>query len=116
MINRRTLPLSALRAFESAGHHLHMGRAGEALGVTHGAISHQVRALEQQLKVKLFIRSNNRLKLTSAGERLLTAVREGTRQSLFQFSRLQEHSPFQENIRRGRGLHRHNRYYEDVGC
>ena len=77
MINRRTLPLSALRAFESAGHHLHMGRAGEALGVTHGAISHQVRALEQQLKVKLFIRTNNRLKLTSAGERLLNAVREG---------------------------------------
>jgi len=77
MLNRRTLPLSALRAFESAGQHLHMGRAGDALGVTHGAISHQVRALEQQLKVKLFIRTNNRLKLTSAGERLLNAVREG---------------------------------------
>ena len=77
MLNRRTLPLSALRAFESAGHHLHLGRAGEALGVTHGAISHQVRALEQQLKVKLFVRTNNRLKLTAAGERLLSAVREG---------------------------------------
>jgi LysR family glycine cleavage system transcriptional activator len=77
MLNRRTLPLSALRAFESAGHHLHLGRAGDALGVTHGAISHQVRALEQQLKVKLFVRANNRLKLTSAGERLLGAVREG---------------------------------------
>ena len=77
MLNRRTLPLSALRAFESAGHHLHLGRAGEALGVTHGAISHQVRALEQQLKVKLFVRANNRLKLTAAGERLLSAVREG---------------------------------------
>ena len=77
MLDRRTLPLSALRAFESAGHHLHLGRAGEALGVTHGAISHQVRALEQLLKVKLFVRSNNRLKLTSAGERLLSAVREG---------------------------------------
>jgi LysR family glycine cleavage system transcriptional activator len=77
VLNRRTLPLSALRAFESAGHHLHLGRAGEALGVTHGAISHQVRALEQQLKVKLFVRTNNRLKLTAAGERLLSAVREG---------------------------------------
>lgn len=77
MLNRRTLPLSALRAFESAGRHLHLGRAGDALGVTHGAISHQVRALETQLKVKLFIRANNRLKLTSAGERLLNAVREG---------------------------------------
>ncbi len=77
MLNRRTLPLSALRAFESAGHHLHMGRAGEDLGVTHGAISHQVRALEERLNVKLFIRANNRLKLTRAGERLLGAVREG---------------------------------------
>lgn len=77
MLDRRTLPLSALRAFESAGRRLHMGRAGEDLGVTHGAISHQVRMLEQQLNVELFIRANNRLKLTSAGERLLTAVRDG---------------------------------------
>ena len=77
MLERRTLPLSALRAFESAGRQLHMGRAGEELGVTHGAISHQVRALEQQLGVKLFIRANNRLKLTGAGKRLLNAVREG---------------------------------------
>lgn len=77
MLDRRTLPLSALRAFESAGRHLHMGRAGEDLGVTYGAISHQVRVLEQHLHVKLFVRANNRLKLTSAGERLLTAVREG---------------------------------------
>jgi len=77
MLDRRTLPLSALRAFESAGRQLHMGRAGEALGVTHGAISHQVRVLEQHLGVKLFIRANNRLKLTSAGERLLGAVQDG---------------------------------------
>jgi LysR family glycine cleavage system transcriptional activator len=77
MLDRRTLPLSALRAFESAGRQLHMGRAGEALGVTHGAISHQVRVLEQHLGVKLFIRANNRLKLTGAGERLLGAVQDG---------------------------------------
>lgn len=77
MFDRRTLPLSALRAFESAGRYLHLGRAGEELGVTHGAISHQIRALEERLDVRLFIRANNRLKLTSAGERLLAAVREG---------------------------------------
>ncbi len=57
MLERRTLPFSALRAFESAGRHLHLGRAGEELGVTHGAISHQVRALETQLGVKLFNRN-----------------------------------------------------------
>ena len=77
MLDRRTLPLSALRAFESAGRHLHLGRAGNELGVTHGAISHQVRALEQQLGIKLFTRANNRLRLTSAGEHLLNSVKEG---------------------------------------
>ena len=77
MLDRRSLPLSALRAFECAGKHLHLGRAGAELGVTHGAISHQVRALEQKLGVTLFTRSSNRLQLTSAGEHLLTSVREG---------------------------------------
>ena len=77
MLNKRTLPLSSLRAFESAGRHLHLGRAGEELGVTHGAISHQVRALEAQLGIKLFIRANSRLRLTDAGQRLLAAVGEG---------------------------------------
>ncbi len=77
MLDRRTLPLSALRAFESAGRHLHLGRAGNELGVTHGAISHQVRALEQKLGIKLFSRANNRLSLTSAGEQLLISVRDG---------------------------------------
>jgi len=77
MFDRRTLPLSALRAFESAGRHLHLGRAGSELGVTHGAISHQVRALEEKLGLKLFTRANNRLQLTSAGEHLLNSVRDG---------------------------------------
>jgi LysR family glycine cleavage system transcriptional activator len=77
VLDRRTLPLSALRAFESAGRHLHLGRAGKELGVTHGAISHQVRALEQKLGIKLFSRANNRLTLTSAGEKLLISVRDG---------------------------------------
>jgi len=77
LFDRRTLPLSALRAFESAGRHLHLGRAGSELGVTHGAISHQVRALEEKLGLKLFTRANNRLQLTSAGEHLLNSVRDG---------------------------------------
>jgi LysR family glycine cleavage system transcriptional activator len=77
MFDRRTLPLSALRAFESAGRHLHLGRAGSELGVTHGAVSHQVRALEEKLGLKLFTRANNRLQLTSAGENLLNSVRDG---------------------------------------
>ena len=77
MLSKRTLPLSALRAFESAGTRLHMGKAGEDLGVTHGAISHQIRSLEKDLGVKLFTRDNNSLQLTDAGCRLLLAVSDG---------------------------------------
>ncbi|GAC18908.1 LysR substrate-binding domain-containing protein [Paraglaciecola arctica] len=77
MIDRRTLPLASLRAFESAAQHLHMGKAGSELGVTQGAISHQVRLLEERLGVSLFSRAHNTLALTPAGIRLLTAVSQG---------------------------------------
>jgi len=77
MIDRRTLPLSSLRAFESTAQHLHMGKAGQELGVTHGAVSHQVRQLEERLGIKLFSRAHNSLALTPAGARLLQAVTEG---------------------------------------
>lgn len=77
MIDRRTLPLSSLRAFESAAQHLHMGKAGADLGVTHGAVSHQVRLLEERLGVQLFSRAHNSLALTPAGSRLVVAVTEG---------------------------------------
>lgn len=82
MFSKRTLPLSALRAFERTGSLLHMGKAGEELGVTHGAISHQIRSLEKALGVKLFTRNNNRLQLTDSGSRLLSAVSDGFDQIL----------------------------------
>lgn len=71
------MPLAALRAFESAGKHLHMGRAGEELGVSHGAISHHIRALEDRLGVMLFRRAHRTLQLTAAGTRLLSSVKQG---------------------------------------
>ena len=77
MIDRRTMPLSSLRAFESAALNLHMGRAGAELGVTQGAISHQVRQLEERLGVALFSRAHNTLSLTPAGSRLLMSVSQG---------------------------------------
>ncbi len=77
LLDKRNLPLSALRAFESVGHRLHMGKAGEDLGVTQGAISHHIRSLEKELGIKLFIRANNRLQLTASGDQLLKAVTEG---------------------------------------
>ena len=77
LLTRRNLPLNALRAFEAAGKHRHMRRAADELGVTHGAISQQIKILEQTLQVKLLKRENNRLSLTTAGERLLKSVQEG---------------------------------------
>lgn len=71
MLSRRTLPLSALRSFECAGRHLHFQKAGKELGVTQSAISHQIRALEDQLNTQLFDRTGNRLTLTPAGTLLL---------------------------------------------
>ena len=73
----RNLPLAALRAFECVGRHPHLGRAGEELGVTYSAVSHQIRNLELALGTKLFDRTQNRLRLTPAGRQLHQAVAAG---------------------------------------
>lgn len=73
----RTLPLAALRAFEAAARHVSYSRAAEELGLTHGAISFQMRALKTELGVDLFLRSGRRMVLTEAGQRLYAFVREG---------------------------------------
>ncbi len=76
MSARRSLPpLNALRAFEAAARELSFKRAAAELHVTQGAISHQVRALEQALGLKLFVRLHRALRLTEAGARYLPAVR-----------------------------------------
>ncbi|TDG13579.1 LysR family transcriptional regulator [Seongchinamella unica] len=75
-ITRRNLPLNAMRAFEVAARHCHLRRAAEELGVTHGAVSRQIRQLEAQLGTELFDRSKNRLTLTLEGRRLALAVGE----------------------------------------
>ena len=55
---RRLPPLNALKAFEAAGRHMSFSRAAEELHVTPAAISHQIKALETDLGVKLFRRLN----------------------------------------------------------
>lgn len=64
------LPLNALRAFEAAARHLSLSRAAEELHLTHGAISHQVRALEALLGAALFNRRGRGVVLTEAGQHL----------------------------------------------
>jgi DNA-binding transcriptional LysR family regulator len=66
-------PLNALRAFEAAARLGGVGRAADALHVTHGAISRQLRLLEDHLGVVLFQREGRGLRLTRAGEDLQAA-------------------------------------------
>lgn len=70
MTEDRLPPLSALRAFEAAARLESVSRAAEALHVTHGAVSRQIRSLEQDLGVSLFTRQGRGLILTVAGMRL----------------------------------------------
>jgi LysR family glycine cleavage system transcriptional activator len=71
---RRLPNLMALRAFEAAARHQNFSRAAEEIHVTHGAVSHQVRALEQDLGVALFTRYGKRLTITAQGGRFAQAV------------------------------------------
>lgn len=64
-------PLNALRAFEAAGRNLSISRAAEELFVTHGAVSKQLKSLEQQLGLELFDRKRGGLALTPEGQALL---------------------------------------------
>lgn len=73
---RPHLPLNALRAFEASARHLNFTRAAIELCVTQAAVSHQVRVLEQRLKVTLFKRLPRGLMITPEGEALLPVLRD----------------------------------------
>lgn len=73
-------PLNALRAFEASARHQSFKLAGNELHVTPGAISQQVKALEDVLGVQLFRRLHRSLQLTTAGEDYLPHIREAFRQ------------------------------------
>ncbi|GAA0816414.1 transcriptional regulator GcvA [Colwellia sp. D2M02] len=64
----RLPPLNALRAFEASARQLSFTRAAEELFVTQAAISHQIKALEEHLGIKLFMRKNRSLLLTEEGQ------------------------------------------------
>ncbi|MFJ4068753.1 LysR substrate-binding domain-containing protein [Pseudomonas sp. NPDC089996] len=72
-------PLTAFRYFDIAGETESFVRAAERLHVTHGAVSRQVRLLEESLGVELFERRNRAIFLTPAGRAL-----HGTTQAIFE--------------------------------
>lgn len=65
--------LNALRSFEATARLGGVGRAAQELHVTHGAISRQLRLLEEYLGFALFERAGRGLRLTAAGETLQAA-------------------------------------------
>jgi len=75
----RLPPLRSLRAFEAAGRHLSFTTAAEELGVTPGAISHQIRQLEEFLGARLFDRQHREVVLTSRGQAYQRSLGEAFR-------------------------------------
>lgn len=71
---RRLPPLNALRVFDAAARSLNFSAAASELCVTHSAVSHQIRQLEDWLGCALFVRHASGVRLTSAGERLQVAA------------------------------------------
>jgi len=69
-------PLQTLRAFEAAARLHSFTRAGAELSVTQGAVSRQIRNLEQRLGVTLFVRGDRGVRLTPVGERYFNTVND----------------------------------------
>jgi LysR family glycine cleavage system transcriptional activator len=76
-MHNRLPPLGSLRAFEAAARHLSFRRAADELNVTPAAISHQVKALEEFLGIKLFRRLVRGLELTATAEASMGRLRDG---------------------------------------
>jgi LysR family glycine cleavage system transcriptional activator len=70
----RLPPLNAIRAFESVARHLSITHAADELNVTPGAVSRQIRALEEFLGLDLFVRGHRQITLTHSGEQYFRAV------------------------------------------
>jgi LysR family glycine cleavage system transcriptional activator len=70
------LPLSSLRVFVAAAEQLSFSRAAQTLGVTTSAVSMQVRALEDYLRIPLFVRRGHTIQLTGEGARLVPRLRD----------------------------------------
>jgi LysR family glycine cleavage system transcriptional activator len=66
--------LNAVRAFEAAARHQNITKAGEELGVSHGAVSRQIKLLEATLGVTLFDRESRRVVLTEVGRQCAEQV------------------------------------------
>lgn len=72
----RPLPLQALRAFVEVGQHGSIKAAAAVLNVTSGAVSQQIRLLEERVGLALFTRERQGLRLTQTGAAVYPALHE----------------------------------------
>lgn len=84
--------LNGLRAFECAARHMSFTRAAEELNVTQTAISHQIRRLEDELGVRLFMRLKDGLALTEEGNAFLPGIRSAFLELRYSTEKLLESS------------------------
>ncbi|WP_159982405.1 MULTISPECIES: LysR substrate-binding domain-containing protein [unclassified Novosphingobium] len=68
--------IQTLRAFEAAARHRSFSRAAEELGLTHGAISHHAREIEERVGETMFDRRGNSMEPTAAARKLLPVIRQ----------------------------------------
>ncbi|MGO2353732.1 MAG: transcriptional regulator GcvA [Marinomonas foliarum] len=66
----KSVPLAGLGTFAIAARHLSFTKAAQEMHLTQGAVSQQIRQLEERLGLTLFVRYHRRLELTVAGARL----------------------------------------------
>jgi LysR family transcriptional regulator, glycine cleavage system transcriptional activator len=79
-LNASSISLPALRSFDAAARTGSFKDAASNLGVTPTAVSHQIRTLEDQLGVALFVRTTRNIVLTQEGSRLAAATSRGFRE------------------------------------
>lgn len=91
-------PLKALKGFEAAARLLSFRRAAVELNLTHTAISHQVRLLEEDLGVSLFERDGRAVKLTLEGNNFYPVVRDAL-ERLINYSEILRRSEQNQNLR-----------------
>lgn len=68
--------IQTLRAFEAAARFNSFSRAAEELGITHGAVSHRIREIEERVGTAMFERRGNSMEPTAAARQMLPVVRQ----------------------------------------
>lgn len=89
---RQLPPLNSIRAFEAAARHLSFSKAADELNVTPGAVSQQVKVLEDYLNIRLFKRKNRMILLTDEAQLSLSLLSNGLDQLAQGIDKIREHT------------------------